>query len=257
MICNNCNHRFRGNFCSHCGQKAEVDRFTMHSIGAEAYDFARSIVLLFFQTVYRLSIQAPQHLKTFLFKDREHLLSAIEYLLFSGTVVSILTIKFNFFQTGYNQIDPMAQMYFFSTELFMFLNQFFAYTEEYSSFTNILAIPCFTLCSYMIFYKEHYTMGEHFIVNTYIAAQQALFLILLLPVILLIPSWKEYLLDGYIVASIVYNCWVYYGLFSQGKWLSILKVVTCVFLAYILGLLFNLGIYSLILPYKELIDPFI
>lgn len=257
MICNNCNHRFRGNFCSQCGQKAEVDRFEMHAIGAEAYDFARSIVVLFFQTVYRLSVRAPQHLKTFLFKDREYLLSAIEYLLFSGTVVSILTINYNFFQTGYNQVDPMAQMFFFSTEFFMFLNQFFAYTEEYSSLTNIIAIPCFMLCSYLIFYKEKYTMGEHLIVNTYIAAQQALFLLLLFPVILIFPSWKSYLLDGYIAASIAYNCWVYYGLFSGGRWTCILKVGFCVLLAYILGLLFNLCIYSLIIPYKEFIDLFV
>jgi hypothetical protein len=256
MICNNCNHRFRGNFCSQCGQKAEVDRFDMPSIGMEGYEFARSIVVLFFQTVYRLSIHAPQHLKTFLFKDREHLLSAIEYLLFSGTVVSILTIKFNFFQTGYDQVDPMA-LFFFSSDFFMFLNQFFAYTEEYSSLTNIIAIPCFTLCSYLVFYKEKYTMGEHLIVNTYIAAQQALFLLLLFPVILVAPSLKGYLLDGYIVASIAYNCWVYYGLFSDGKWMIIGRVALCVFMAYILGLIFNLCIYSLIIPYKEFIDLFV
>ncbi|MBC7488601.1 MAG: hypothetical protein H7282_17820 [Cytophagaceae bacterium] len=257
MICNNCNHRFRGNFCSQCGQKAEVERFDMRSIGAEAYNFVRSIVVLFFQTGYRLTVSAPQHLQTFLFKDRNYLLPSIEYLLFSGTVVSILTIKFNFFQTGYNQIDPMAQMLFLSTETFIFLNHFFAYTEQYSSLTNILSIPCFTICSYLIFYKEKYTLGEHLIVNTYIAAQQALFLLILFPVILFIPSWKGYVLDGYIVASIGYNCWVYYGLFPEGKWWSAFKVAVCVFLAYIVGLLFNLCIYSLILPYKKLIDPFV
>ena len=254
MICHHCNHRFRGNFCSQCGQQAEVKRFDIHSIGFEVYEFTRSIVILFFQTVYRLSVHAPQHLKTFLFKDRGYLLSAIEYLLFSGTVVSILTIKFNFFQTGYNQIDPMAQMFFFSTDFFMFLNHFFDYTEEYSSLTNIIAIPCFTLCSYLVFYKEKYTMGEHLIINTYIAAQQALFLIVLFPIILVIPSWEAYLLDSYIVASIGYNCWVYYGLFSGGKWSCLVKVAFCVLLAYILGLIFNLGMYSLLIPYKEFID---
>jgi len=139
----------------------------------------------------------------------------------------------------------------------MFLHEFIAYTEQYASLTNILAIPCFMLCSYLIFYKEKYTMGEHLIVNTYIAAQQALFLLLLFPVILLLPAWKEYLLDSYIAASILYNCWVYYGLFSKGKWIDLFKVAACVFLAYILGLLFNLCIYSLILPYKELIDLFV
>lgn len=257
MICNNCNHRFRGNFCSQCGQKAEVERFDMRSIGVEAYAFASSIVVLFFQTVYRLTVSAPQHLQIFLFKDRNHLLPSIEYLLFSGTVVSVLTIKFNFFQTGYNQIDPMAQMYFLSTEAVIFLNSFFAYTEQYSSLTNILSIPCFTICSYLIFYKEKYTLGEHLIVNTYIAAQQALFLLLLFPVILFIPASKQYVLDGYIAASIGYNCWVYYGLFPEGKWWTALRVAAYVFLAYILGLLLNLCIYSLILPYKKMIDPFV
>ncbi|MDF2457252.1 MAG: conserved rane protein of unknown function [Cytophagaceae bacterium] len=257
MICTNCHHRFRGNFCSQCGQKAEVDRFDMRSIGAEGYAFVRSLVILFFQTVYRLTIHAPEHLRTFLFKDRTHLLASIEYLLFSGTVVSILTIKFNFFKTGYNQIDPLTQLYFFSKEVLLFLNEFIAYTEQYASLTNIIAIPCFMLCSYLIFYRKKYTMGEHLIVNTYIAAQQALFLLLLLPVILLLPAWKGYLLDGYIVASILYNCWVYYELFSEGKWMDVFKVASCVFLAYILGLIFNLCIYSLIVPYKELIDLFV
>lgn len=257
MICTQCHHRFRGNFCSQCGQKAEVDRFTMSSIGAEVYEFTRSVMVLFFQTAYRLSIQAPRHLKTFLFKDRAYLLSAIEYLLFSGTVVSILTIKFNFFQTGYSQINPSTQLLFFSKEFILFLHHFFVYTEEYSSLTNIIAIPCFVLCSYLVFYKEKYTMGEHLIVNIYIAAQQALFLLLLLPIILIFPSWKEYLTDGYVGVSIVYNCWVYYGLFSTGKWSSLVKVISCVFLAYILGILFNLSIYSLIIPYKEFIDLFV
>jgi hypothetical protein len=257
MICDNCHHRFRGNFCSHCGKQAAVDRFSMRSIWEEFYAFASSITVLFFQTVYRLSVKAPAHLKTFLFKDREYLLSPVEYLLFSGTVVSILTIKFNFFQTGFNQFEPDTHMLFLSRDFLLFLNDFFSYAEEYSSLTNIIAIPCFAVCSYLVFYQEHYSFGEHLIVNTYIAAQQALLLLLLFPFITLFPSAKGTLLDGYIVASIVYNIWIYYGLFTDHKTLTALKAALCLVLAYVLGLLFNLCIYSLLLPYKEFIDPFI
>ncbi|MDB5272103.1 MAG: conserved rane protein of unknown function [Chitinophagaceae bacterium] len=257
MICDNCHHRFKGNFCSHCGKKSDVDRFDMRSIWEEGYTFAKSIVVLFFQTVYRLTVHAPQHLKTFLFKDREFLLPSIEYLLFSGTVVSILTFKFNFFQTGYSQFEPGIHLTFISDASITYLNQFFAYTEQYSSLTNILAIPCFTICSYLIFYKEHYSLGEHLIINTYIAAQQALFLLLLSLLLLWNPSWKALLIDNYIGASIVYNFWVYYGMFAGKKINTALNAALCLFLAYILSFVFNLCIYSLLLPYRALIDPFI
>jgi hypothetical protein len=82
--------------------------------------------------------------------------------------------------------------------------------------TNIVSIPVFSWCTYLLFRHWKYNYAEHLVLNAYITAQQLLLLVIWFPLFGWLadpPAWPQPVYAG---LTLVYNFWVYVQLFRRG-----------------------------------------
>lgn len=167
-VCKNCGQQLDGNFCKHCGQAASVHRinaaYFLHDIPDSVFHVDKGLFYTFTQLIKRPGRTLQEYLEGKRVNQYRPLayvliLSAVSALLvhWNLRVIQHLTLQ----QTGV--LIPIAEHFF----------------AKYQSIFIFLMIPLVSLCTWVVFRKEHYNFWEHTLVNTYLAAQLNLIVILL------------------------------------------------------------------------------
>lgn len=179
-FCKNCELPLEGNFCKHCGQPANVHRvnaaYFLHDIPHSVFHIDKGLFFTFFQLLKR----PGKTLKEYLEGRRVNHYRPFAYVIMLSAI-SALMVHWNISLIQYLQEQRTG------TRLEV-TEHFFA---KYQSIFIFLMIPFATICTWLVFKENHYNFWEHMLVNTYLAAQLNVIIILMQVFILI-----KYLLTG-------------------------------------------------------------
>lgn len=184
---------------------------------------------------------------------RQYLHNPGEYLVICGAIVLFLTPRYKFFQNEFS--EQIADVPFVSLDP-KFLEEFFMYAEEYATITNIVAIPIFSLLTYLFFIDNKRTFGENLIINTYITAQQLLILAFCAPFIEIFPSQRHTIITLYSEIVFMYNIGVCVLVFSGVWWWVLIRALVSVGIGYGLQFPVNVSFYYFFGPILEYLPDF-
>ncbi|MDX2189795.1 MAG: DUF3667 domain-containing protein [Bacteroidota bacterium] len=227
-------------------EKIAQERFTLIGI---IKDFFFNLMHLerkrFFYTAWDLTITPGKSIHKYVDGYRQYLYQPGEYLFVSGAVILFLTIRYKFFASDFT--DTITSFGFLLEHKEFFTN-FFLYAEEYATIVNVVTIPVYTFLSWLFFINTRHNVAENLIMNTFITAQQLLFLVALVPLLELFPYTKSEIMTFYSIAVVLYNIWVYIEFFEDKFFPKVIKAVFINALAFPIQFVANVSFYYLFEP---------
>lgn len=157
--CQNCAEIFAGNYCPNCGQNAHEHRvnaqYFLHDIPHSVFHVDHG----FFYTIKMLFTKPGLMVQEFLEGKRIKYFRPIGYVMVM-TALSALLVKL--FDWGTAKILESNGVKMHDSHNFF---------EHYFSIFIFLMIPLASFVTWIFFVKKKYNFWEHFLANTYIAAQ--------------------------------------------------------------------------------------
>jgi hypothetical protein len=234
------------------------ERFTVKGmLSDEFYNFVHMERRKLFYTAWDLTVRPAASIKMVLAGYRKYLYPYLNYLVLIGAITIFLSVRYKFFVSGIDIGDKSAwagnllDWMGFNKK---FRQAFFNYAEEYTTIVNIVALPFFSLSSYLFFRRTGYNYAEHFILNVYIAAQQLLLLLLFIPFFEIYRTDRDTVITVYTVLIQIYNVWVYTTIFAGKTWIKIIKSILAIALAFFVQTPFNYGVFALLRPFTAWLD---
>lgn len=168
VICKNCDHHFKGNFCPHCGQSAKVEaigvKYFLHDIPHSIFHIDKG----FAYTFKELLLRPGKTLREYLAGKRVKHFRPFAYVVLMATLYIVLA-----------GIIKKATV-FFGTQMGMSVSYgkpgFF---WQYLSVFFFIMIPFASFATWVALRKEKYNYWQHFLINTYLTAQLSLLLLLI------------------------------------------------------------------------------
>lgn len=168
IVCKNCDHHFKGNFCPECGQSAHVHKvnavYFMHDIPHSVFHVDKGLLFTFRQLLTR----PGKTLYEYLDGKRVNHYRPFAYVLMLSAISSVI-LHWNRLLIHYLQERHTGQVVQ-TTE------GFFA---KYQSVFIFLMIPLVTLITWVIFSRNKFNFWEHLLINTHLAAQLNVLLVLM------------------------------------------------------------------------------
>lgn len=150
--CLNCGHSISDEFCAHCGQKADTERITPHSL-------VKNDIL---GSIWHVEAKFFQTLKDILFRPGK---TAMDYI--SGkrirynNFISLLLILFGFNVLGLHFYEKFA-----SSETLADDSEIRTFFSKYSKTILFVIIPMLAVNAYFLFKRIKLNIAEHFIIGT-------------------------------------------------------------------------------------------
>jgi hypothetical protein len=183
-VCKNCGQPLDGNFCKHCGQAASVHRvnaaYFLHDIPHSVLHVDKGL----FYTFTRLIKQPGKTLEDYLAGKRINHFRPLGYVLMLSAITALL-VHWNLRLVQYLELQKTGT-------ILPITERFFA---KYQSIFIFLMIPLVSVCTWLIFKKNRYNFWEHMLVNTYLAAQLNMLVIVT----------QLFILINYLVTGRAYN----------------------------------------------------
>jgi hypothetical protein len=204
QLCLNCGQPISGTFCSACGQKTSTSRFTMSQL---AHDFFHGFFHVdrgFFYTAKELMIRPGPTLKNYLAGQRIRHFNPFTFIVIVGGLNGYLLQTFHW--QGFMLNMGMLSKSGFNQEIW---NS----SLEHFTVRLLVAIPLYSLMTYLLYYRSHYTFAEHLIANTYLRAEFHVFMIIIGPLQFLVHAKSKAVVIQlfFVVAALVYLGWGYAG----------------------------------------------
>ena len=204
--CKNCGASFEGNFCSSCGQKANVKRFIVKNIPGEFIHGFFHVHHGFLFTVKELFIRPGVSIRAYIAGKRVTYFNPFTYLV----LLSIL-VGFMFSHSG--MMEHVRENFMASGETLQF-------TRKHFSYRLLLSIPAYTLMTWILFKPFKYNFAEHFIVNTFLISQATLIYCIWLLVLKISnpnPESFQIMFSSGHISVMIYQIISLYSLFNSGK----------------------------------------
>ena len=222
LRCKNCALVFKGYFCPRCGQKADTQRFAFKTFFTESLIDSLELDRGVLATVKKLVTQPGTLILAYVKGQRIDTLNPARFLFVSGALATFISLRYQIFEVGQEEIvmqhsSPMPQVTPLLRWYWNTFEQFWPFVNEYTTLLNILSIPIFSLCSYVLFIKRGFNYIENVVLNTYIVCMQLLLLVLFVPFLELFLEAKNALISVYTLITLGYNLWAYmcfYGMMT-------------------------------------------
>lgn len=199
IVCKNCDHHFKGNYCPHCGQSAHVEAITAKYF---LHDIPHSVLHIdkgFFYTLGRLFVNPGFTLRDYLAGKRVRHFRPFAFVLIMSTIATLLIKGCDYLiNIRYEQENPGTRLQFGN-----------GFWSHYPSLLIFILIPLLSVITWLVFRRHRYNYWEHFLLNTYLAAYLNVFLL----VINLFRVFKYYSTGGLSVNYTVFMFFfmTYYG----------------------------------------------
>ena len=199
QTCKNCETLFEGNFCCQCGQSAHVEKinaaYFLHDIPHSVFHVDKG----FFYTLKKMFADPGTALKRYLQGQRVRHYRPFAYVLLMSTICALLIKGINHLINLRFEKEHPGHALEFGHGLFV----------KYPSLLIFAMIPLLSLITWLSFARRPYNYWEHFLVNTYLAANLNVFLLL----ISLFQLLRYYTVDSYAVNYVLFMCLFmgYYG----------------------------------------------
>jgi hypothetical protein len=228
--CKNCNHHFKGNFCSNCGQTAKTHEislpFLWHDIQHGLLHFDKGALF----TIKELCTRPGYSIREFIEGKRVQHFKPISFILILAGIYGFLINYFN--------ITPFLK---FSDEGETIKNigidKVMAWIGSHYALTTLLLLPFTSLATYWAFRKEKYNFVQHIVINSFLSGLRiAIRLPFFILLFLLDKENKMQLLNIPDIAGVGFTVWALFQFFDQ---IPAKKRIWKIILSYIyLGLLF-------------------
>tara|TARA_Y100001935_G_scaffold121525_1_gene100546 strand:+ start:9593 stop:10342 length:750 start_codon:yes stop_codon:yes gene_type:complete len=231
MKCKNCGEDVDGNYCSHCGQSAGVEKITLSTL---AHEISTSIFQLdrgFFFTLKELFVRPGASIRDYLNGKRKQHFKPIAYVLTLSTVYFLIS-KLTGQNTWMGDIITGISHGAMESEKDLMIYSFLSWFSDNFAYTTLLLLPVYSLTSYVSFKRFGINYPEHVILNSYIIGQQAI-IYTLFAFIRLISDHEIFEMLSFIF-SFLYAIRVFYAFFEEGNRLvNILRSVSTYLLFFV------------------------
>lgn len=215
MNCKNCNETLEANYCSNCGQSANVGRFNyvniLGEISGSIFQLNRGVLF----TAKELFLRPGHSIREYLQGKRKNHFKPLAYTFTLSTIL--------FFTSRYLGSE---------TQITDFIEGFTGYEDDFKMNPNVVArlewlaknysysilmfLPFNSMASFLAFYGTGYNYLEHVILNAYITGQQALIYLFFSFLILMIPD-QDIIGSLSFLSSIGFTFIVFWQFFSKSK----------------------------------------
>ena len=244
MRCKNCGNEFEGQFCNQCGQSSSVGKFTFRNLLEEISTNIFQINHGFFYTLKNLFKRPGQTIREYLDGQRKRSFRPITYVLVISTFYFILNRIFEIDNIVDDAIQGQMDAYNDYGKDAKDLS-FMQWFSDNFAYTILLLIPLFALANFMSFIKRGQNYIEHFIITTYIVAQQLIIWISMVILEIVIGTYDSLDFIAFILSA-GFKFWTYIQFYKKhNKFVSGLLVL----LSYIIFIIITFliaGIVNLI-----------
>lgn len=175
VTCKNCNHIYKGHYCSNCGQTAETHRlnlhFLWHEIRHSLFHFDEGILY----SGKQLFTQPGHTIREFIEGKRVKHFKPISLVIVLATLYGLL---YHYFHISFVVATEQN-----ASEAGINVVKFNEWMGTHYAWTTLLTIPLYTIGTSIAFRKQGYNLVEYFILNTYKASQKLFVHIALFPLL--------------------------------------------------------------------------
>lgn len=198
VICKNCGLEFTGNYCPECGQNAHEHRinakYILHDIPHSVFHVDKG----FFHTLFMLFRKPGLMVQQYLEGKRARHFRPFAYVILMSTIATFLIKGLDWAtQTLFLKYNPGGN--FPEPEGFF---------SHYISVFIFIMVPIAALITWFCFINKKYNYWEHFVANTFIAAQLNVIVVLVKLAGLLIVLFTHKL------ANVDFNWFLYVFMFG-------------------------------------------
>jgi hypothetical protein len=164
VTCKNCNHIYKGHFCSNCGQTAETHQlnfhFLWHEIQHGIFHFDQGILYSAKQLFTR-----PGHtIREFIEGKRVKHFKPISLVVVLATLYGLL---YHYFDISFEELSSDS-----ASDTGIDVAKLNEWMGTHYAWSTLLTIPLYTIGTSIAFRKQGYNLVEYFILNTFKASQK-------------------------------------------------------------------------------------
>jgi len=228
IICKNCSTDIVQNYCSNCGQPAQLKRIDGHYLAHEMehiLHFERGILY----TIRELLTNPGKNIKNYLIENRSRLVKPIIFVIVTSLIYSFIS---HFFHIEQEYIQYMEVQKSATGSIFKWIQAHYGYA-------NIIMGICIAFWTKLFFRKHGYNLFEILILMCFIMGMTMLIL-----AVFSIPSGIFHIdiLQFGGMVCLVYTIWAMGQFFDKSKISAYLKSL----LAYFLGMI-SFGIIAILI----------
>jgi Protein of unknown function (DUF3667) len=243
--CRNCGSPTTGRYCSACGQRTEVEKLTLPHLLRELPHVVFHVDRGFFQTLRILFKSPGAAIIGYLDGQRIRYFNPLTLLvLLAGLSAALFTAyPFQFYSGLPRATDEEAQHF----------GRFVSLSFKFYSFTLLFYVPVLALITWLAFWRNRRSYGEHIVVNAFVLAGASALMILMFPVFVLADRSGHLMVMMSVstIVSAVYLVIAWQRVYSlPGRGLSTAFRALVVFVIYtvVLGVVSQIGFRYVYLP---------
>ncbi len=229
ISCKNCTHKYKGNFCHNCGQKARTHdinfQFVLHEVPHSAFHVDKGI----FFTIKELSTRPAKTIQEFIDGKRIKHFPPLTYVILMGTLyVFIKGLQLYF---GFSEIEVKNEA-----------------LSKHRLHLFLALIPSYAFVFWIFNKKFGINFWQHIVAQTFMTGHFILMLIIPNTIFFCFPETRNNVKEASIVISFLYFIYVYYQLYkplAKNKIILFFRVIV----TFTIATLFAFAIPTLILIY--------
>jgi len=218
--CKNCNEQFHGNYCSNCGQPAELrkidGRYIIHEI-ASAFNAEKGLLF----TTKKVLLSPGESIRYYINENRSRYVKPITFLIVTSLIYTLIC---HYFKIG------AEEFYIQQSDIEMpTLNLFITWMIDNNGYLSII-IGLFIAFPIRLFFRKYgFNLFEIFVLLCYLSGIASLIFSVTL-IIQGIMHWN--LIHITVLIVMIYDTWAIGQFFDRRKAVSYIKA----FLSYFLGI---------------------
>lgn len=232
LSCKNCSHKFKGNFCSHCGQAANVHRMDLHFLWHDIQHGILHVDKGFLYTIHQLFSKPGHAIREFLEGKRVNHFKPIPLLFILAGIYALLSHYFHVDFVSNWKISKESSEIIVKT-----VESIKEWIAEHYGLATILGLPVYTAGSYLAFRKNGYNFIEHLVLNAFCESQKLIVRIVFFPLIYFYNGTNG-LKIGLAAIGFILMSWTMLQFFNKEKRLVTLgRVLLSFFISYLIILM--------------------
>ncbi len=248
-LCKNCGNPVSDNFCSHCGQKTIVERFTVKTSLNHFWSTIFNIDRGLWYTIKMMTVNPKKVFDDYLSGNTIRYMHPFRFAIILLTVQTFLMITTGVYEEIQDSIGNATGQE--PNELSAKITTF---TQAHTHIIIALTIPFLALGAKWLFRSSHYNFAEHLIIQSFAYGQVVLIGILTLPFQIYMNNLPLEIRFLSVLLSIAYLTYVYISTFRQKVILVLLKTVV-VFTIWFIGMMLTTtiigGVYGAYLYFED------
>ncbi len=215
-ICKNCNQTFEGNFCNNCGQTANTHEINFKGILHELQHSVLHIDKGILYTTKELFRRPGHTIRDYLNGQRVKHFKPFAYVLILST---IYTIASQFLNNSIPLESFLSGVADGADSKPVLIVGIIKWIKTHYAYTTLFTLPFISLASYLSFIKAKYNYFQHLILNSFIAGQQTVAYMALLPFVYFVKDRPigDTINSCKFFIGMVLTFWTYFQFFSSRK----------------------------------------